>query len=275
MPFERLEYIDIEKYIYKAADSDKPYIYNANISILIMCAHMFMNFTNMWSISHREKPYVKLGELWDVFEMTKHNSYSKETLLKLIENYKAHDCIKWAGIILNMVFGSNPLPLDVSNETINDYPKCLWWNIWRYIPSNICQLLSTKWYVIDDVFSNVVVNKLPIGLYYFSDLVHIGTKINCNFSILFDRNWGHIIYDKHSTKIMRYRIDFGCSAIEIISDDNKHHNIVGDTDLIEVSTNDTQITFKLVYDKFILGVQEKNEFNKSEMLIPIYLERMD
>lgn len=273
MPFEKLEYLDVEKNIYQRIKTTNPYIYDANISILIMCAHMFMNYTNIWSISHREKPYVKLGELWDVFEMTNHDSYSKNNLLELIEKYKAHDCIKWAGIILKMVFGSNPLPIDISNETINDYPKCLWWNIWGYIPSNIYQLLSTEWYVIDDVFDSIGINKVSIGLYHSSELTYIGSSIINHFSIKFDQIWCHLLREGTINKVMRYRIDFGSAAIEIIFDSNKEPSIIGDYDSIKVIIDEEQISFRLVSDKFLLGIQEESEKNKHEKIIPFCLER--
>ncbi len=54
---------------------------DANMMILIICSHSFMNYTNIWSISHREKSYIKLGELWDIFDLIKHPSYSEEKLL--------------------------------------------------------------------------------------------------------------------------------------------------------------------------------------------------
>ena len=72
---------------------------------------------------------------------------------------------------------------------------------------------------------------------------------------------------------MRYRIDFGSAAIEIIFDSNKEPSIIGDYDSIKVIIDEEQISFRLVSDKFLLGIQEESEKNKHEKIIPFCLER--
>ena len=56
---------------------------------IILSAHGFMNFTNVWSISHRDKPYVRLGELADLRDLFTDVRFDPDLFARLVHDLDA------------------------------------------------------------------------------------------------------------------------------------------------------------------------------------------
>jgi hypothetical protein len=97
---------------------------------IILCAHAFMNFTNVWSISHRPKPYVRLAELADLQELARHEAFDRDRFLMLVRQFDATDAVHWAGWASMTLTGQNALPVEISQQTPGTFPRCLWWSFW-------------------------------------------------------------------------------------------------------------------------------------------------
>ncbi|MDX3025794.1 nucleotidyltransferase family protein [Streptomyces acidiscabies] len=110
---------------------------------IVLCAHAFLNFTNMWSLSHRAKPYVKLGELADLHALVQHEDFDTTRFLALAEELDAGDAVSWAGWALNALLGRNPLPVPAAT---GPFPRCLWWDFWARLPIDEEALLLPDWF---------------------------------------------------------------------------------------------------------------------------------
>jgi hypothetical protein len=106
-----------------------------NMLALIICAHSFMNYVNMWSISHRQKAYIRLGELADLFDLARHPAFDKNTFLALVTQFEGHDTVEWAVSMTQLLLGKSPFPFwTLKDKKLSfsglDFPRCLWWNFW-------------------------------------------------------------------------------------------------------------------------------------------------
>lgn len=143
-------------------------ITDPNLQAIIICAHAFMNYTNMWSISHREKACVRLGELNDLFSLAAHPSFTKERFLAYVARYQAKDAVEWAACMALSVFGKSPLPMP-SSISLGDplplgrFPRCLWWNFWSEVPSKPDDLLTTRWLSMDWLANQLGTNPVTVG----------------------------------------------------------------------------------------------------------------
>ncbi|MFD4789825.1 nucleotidyltransferase family protein [Streptomyces sp. NPDC058459] len=110
---------------------------------IVLCAHAFLNFTNMWSLSHRAKPYVKLAELADLHALVQHPAFDTPRFLTLVEDLDAGDAVGWAGWASTVLLGTNPLPVPAST---GPFPRCLWWDFWVRFPVDEEALLRPGWF---------------------------------------------------------------------------------------------------------------------------------
>lgn len=276
MPYEKICIDELERHCIRSDNYSDIVVADANIMILIICSHAFMNYTNIWSISHREKAYVKLGELWDILDLVNHSSYSESTLLKLAEKYQATDCMLWTGLILELIFKKNPLPIYgiKPNSLYMEFPKCLWWNIWERLSTTVEELLSNDWYDMDKVLNEIGYNQLCQGCYSSEELKKV-YKIGAG-KLLFELYDNLIIiYRKKNVQLDQeehYRIDFGINAIEITISKNEIL-FGGDSKIIKSNVTSSMISVELVGDGFLLGYMLLNKGNCDEnnlqVLIPI------
>jgi hypothetical protein len=112
---------------------------------IILCAHAFMNFTNMWSISHRAKPYVKLAELADLYDLVRHPGFDPARFLVLVRRFDATDAVLWAAWASLLLTGRNPLPVRPPAQATPRFPRCLWWSLWAEIAVEPDALLRPYW----------------------------------------------------------------------------------------------------------------------------------
>lgn len=110
---------------------------------IVLCAHAFLNFTNMWSLSHRAKPYVKLAELADLHALVQHEAFDTQRFLSLVEELDAGDAVSWAGWASTVLLGRNPLPVPAGTGL---FPRCLWWDFWARLPVDEEALLLPDWF---------------------------------------------------------------------------------------------------------------------------------
>lgn len=117
---------------------------------IIFCAHAYMNFTNIWSISHREKPYVRLGELADIADLADTDDFDLARFHSLVERFHAHDAVEWAGWASEALLGFRPFPpsrqpLHATGEA-HAWPRCLWWTFWTDVPVSTSTLVMPAWF---------------------------------------------------------------------------------------------------------------------------------
>jgi hypothetical protein len=239
MKHRRITYDDLKKYSYQGNESgiENVTVADPNILAVIICAHAFMNYTNMWSISHREKAYVRLGEIADLFDLVNHSAFASKYFLKLVKQFQATDAVEWAANISSILFGMNPLPIHSSaafDEELprSRFPRCLWWNFWADLPSGVDELIQKEWLVMDwltkELGANILFsNQGPSKTY--STIQHEGCQLLKRFitqesrpitltikisasekGILIQVNIFSII----QADMVRIRIDFGHIATE-------------------------------------------------------------
>ena len=118
-----------------------------NMLALIFCAHAFRHYTDIWSISCREKPVMPLAELRDLFDLAVHPAFNSALFLRLVHQFGGEDAVEWVASLATSFFGHNPLPISTSlklNEELvsTRFPRCLWWNFWMSLASPINGLLD-------------------------------------------------------------------------------------------------------------------------------------
>lgn len=123
------------------------------LAAVIAASHAFMNYANIWSISHREKTWVCLAELADVSELAAHPTFSMATFRKLVEQLRAHAVIGWLDEIWLQLSGKS-----VFGDLFAPARKthcCLWWDTWISIEPPVRLLLRQFWYPMDEVFARL------------------------------------------------------------------------------------------------------------------------
>ena len=267
MPFEKILQEDLVDSVY-FSDKHKIRVVDPNFYILIICSHAFMNYTNIWSISHRENTYTKIGEIWDILDLLNSANYSQEKFLYLVEKYDAYDCVNWTGEILKAIFDYNPLSFIKNNrKSFAEYPKCLWWNFWINIESTPPELISENWYDFSSVLNLLGANQVINNKSYTTlNLNHVHTigDISLEFEII-----DNYLIIKNYKKYSQIRVDFGNRALEFsISDLEDGFQKSGNVDKITSFIKNNNLYINLVSDSILIGCLKKN--NKiNEMIFSI------
>src|SRR5215204_1449361 len=152
MQESRIFYADLKSNSYRSEASETEGLIapNPHMLALILCSHAFLNYTNVWSISHREKAYVRLGEIADLFDLADHPDFRREKFLSLVEQLNAGHAVAWAASVATSIFGKNPLPMSSTAQLDDDlpdgrFPCCLWWNFWAGLRFGADDLLARRW----------------------------------------------------------------------------------------------------------------------------------
>ena len=130
--------------------------------VVIIATHSLMNYVNAWSISHREKVYVRLGELLDVELLTRHPNFRLERFERLSAEVGAADAaafVQHLGHLLlerDLIPGGQPTSRSLP-------PRCLWWDTWTTSLPLTASLLRRNWYEIDRLFADTGVIRLSPG----------------------------------------------------------------------------------------------------------------
>lgn len=277
-----------------------------NLLVIIICAHSFMNFTNMWSISHRKKVCVRLGEISDLFYLTKHPQFNPKKFLSYCRQYHAWDAVKWAANMLMSIFGINPLPVEVGiskGDLIPFFlfPRCLWWTFWADIPTKTDDLLLPNWMSINKLFGYIGKNEILINN---GSLVKVdSSKLQHFFTINGELIPAKLIFGNESNNLLirlnilrekdvildRGRIDFGSKAIEWeMAGGTKELKTTGDKGVFTYSCKKLQenyeINFRISYENLdldktddislLIGIAKHDEDGKfvASNLFPLQLK---
>lgn len=115
----------------------------------ILAAHAFMNYTNVWSISHRAKPYIRLGELLDIELLLSDSSFDHDRFEDLVESTALLPALEFVSATGRALL-DRPLVSGIQ-ENAHLPPRCFWWNLWLAHPARIEQLLRKHWFCLDDL----------------------------------------------------------------------------------------------------------------------------
>lgn len=126
---------------------------------IVLSAHAFMNFTNAWSISHREKPYVRLGELADLADLTADPRFDRDVFAELVHRLDAADAVEWAAWAFESLIG----PIDLAGAGDGRYPRCLWWSWWADVPVAKGSWLRPNWYDMEQVTGALGANRVTLA----------------------------------------------------------------------------------------------------------------
>lgn len=133
-----------------STDGGRLWVPSLEMAVLIAAAHAFMNYTNVWSISHRKKAWLRLAELADIREMALAPGFSRARFKRLVERFRAHDVVAWTDWIWTRL-GSGPVLAGGGCATRADFPLNLWWNLWIASRPAIASLLTDRWYPLADL----------------------------------------------------------------------------------------------------------------------------
>jgi len=278
---------------------DSVVVTDPNLLAIIICAHAFMNYTNMWSISHRKKAYVRLSEIADLFSLSKHADFDTKKLLKYTRRYHAQDSVEWAASVSMSLFGENPLPVNINLKKgdlipASRFPRCLWWNFWVGLPAKPDDLLFTNWMSIDKLTDYIEANEVVFG----NDLKSSGwyssmskenlTMLKRYFTmngkpILISLNFRHAkrslvieinIERTMKTSIDRVRVDLGKYATEWELDNiEKKVKMTGDKEFTS-SYKQSSREYKIVF-KIDLGKLEIDDMHGHQVSLLIGVAKHD
>jgi hypothetical protein len=242
---------------------ERVFVPDASMLAIMLCAHMFMNFTNMWSISHREKPYVKLAELADLTDLVASDSFDADRFRSLVGQFDASDAVEWAGWASIVLLGSNPLPGPTATAVhVADrrFPRCLWWHFWASLPVDPDSLVQTDWYDMADMVAALggnavdVVAGVPsqISIDELCRVIHLGPVGRPLLWRLSAFRSGDclevaITLPLGPEPIERIRVDFGCLASEWATSLSVQTG--SDTSLETIDDGHRRISFRFPWDR--------------------------
>lgn len=116
------------------------------LAALIAASHGYMNYTNIWSISHRTKAWLRLSELADIEELRALPDFSNARFRDLVARFQAHDVVAWANWIWLRLTGRPMFDGVAPTTTSSAPPCCLWWNLWLRMDTPSALLLREAWY---------------------------------------------------------------------------------------------------------------------------------
>ena len=133
---------------------------------VILCAHAFMNYTNMWSISHRSNPCIRLGEIADLVDLARHPAFRARDFRRLVSRFGADDAVRWVEHVASALLGATPWPTPgaAAVDGIADagFPRCLWWNFWARVPFDPDVLVQPRWLPMDALVERLGGNPLVL-----------------------------------------------------------------------------------------------------------------
>ncbi len=122
------------------------------LAVLIAAAHAFMNFSNIWSISHRGKAWLRLAEFADILDLQSDADFSPVLFRELAVRFHAQDVLSWAESIWRRLSGSTLFPtLNIQHSDSAMLPFSLWWNLWVRLDPPLGLFLRQYWFPLSDV----------------------------------------------------------------------------------------------------------------------------
>lgn len=123
------------------------------LAVLIAASHAFMNYTNIWSISHRRKAWLRLAEFADILDLRSSSAFSAARFRELVLRFRAEDVVAWTDSVWAR-FSGQALFTDVNLPPPHPsvLPCCLWWNLWIRLEPPTRLLLREEWFPMESVF---------------------------------------------------------------------------------------------------------------------------
>lgn len=121
------------------------------MAVLIAVSHAFQNFTNVWSISHRENAWLRLAELADILELTNSANFSPQKFSALALEFGAVDAVTWTNNVLVMLWNRDVFKLGSGTKNTSSMPICVWWNLWTRVSPTTRELIGTNWFPHDEI----------------------------------------------------------------------------------------------------------------------------
>lgn len=231
----------------------------SELAVLIATSHAFMNFSNIWSISHREKAWLRLAEFADILDLQSNSNFSPVRFRELLLRFRAQDVISWAESIWMVLSGRALFPnLDIPLSRSGMFPFSLWWNLWIRLNPPSPLLLRRHWFPIGNVVQ--MLEKQLAGMGRF--LGHIGTEPE-TLPLLWEaadcRGRFHFLYSSSAaclrlivgfdaashTPRVRVRIDCGIWTEEITADLSGREISMSDSSIpVRARINDARITLE-------------------------------
>lgn len=129
-------------------------VVEAEALVVIIATHSLMNYVNAWSISHREKVYVRLGELLDVELLTQGPSFSHLRFEQLVAEVGAGDAVEFVQHLGRLLLQRDLIPNSQAASRALP-PRCLWWDTWTEVAPSTGALLRRNWYEMDRLLDEV------------------------------------------------------------------------------------------------------------------------
>ena len=147
---------------------------------LIIAGHSFMNYTNAWSISHREKPYVRLGELLDIEALVALPDFDIELFAASVVELGALDAVRWVNVAGQKLLGREMIEFNSATRSSSDRlpPRCIWWDLWLDVQPSTKSLIETEWWDVDAIVSSVGGQVQALGTWCDADQRVIRTSPN-------------------------------------------------------------------------------------------------
>ena len=236
-------------YISKNRFMLKSKVADVNMLMVIICAHAFLNYINIWSISYRENVCIKIGEMLTLFKLAKHKLFNYNVFSQIVELFEAQDAIKWVGNVCKALFGRSPFPICDSNtlktkDFLNGFPRCLWWNFWVDVPVFPAELLQKQKISAIKIINSMNTQQMKLvknttkkySTFRFENVTLFDTFIcqsekvlDCCLEIkLFDDELCFCVEIKPPSDIKKihFRIDLGYAASEIMYKVNEQKTLV-------------------------------------------------
>ncbi|HEX6873178.1 MAG TPA: nucleotidyltransferase family protein, partial [Micromonosporaceae bacterium] len=133
--------------------------------IIMLGSHSLLNFVNMWSISHREKPYVRLGELADIADLAATPGFDPVRFWNMVDECQADHAVAWANYASAVLLGAPVLPWLHAHARLDwgSFPRCLWWDFWADLPVRVDLLVTPDWYGMAEVVRELGGAAVPVG----------------------------------------------------------------------------------------------------------------
>lgn len=232
---------------------------------IILCAHAFMNFTNIWSISHREKPYVRLGELADLQDLAKHPAFDSGRFLRMVSEFGASDAVHWASWASRVLIGWNPLPEVRGGGPSERFPRCLWWSFWTDVPVDLDTMLWPGWLDMATLVGALGPSAVGLGRrLHVNDLAELPRQLRLSTGTRAP-SWSIQVSDLGRTvaiwlpsrpdaEIERVRVDFGSNATEwSLVTKTGHQSVMGDQISCDLREDESGQRLELRYDSVTLS----------------------
>lgn len=237
---------------------------NANMAILISCAHLLRNYAEFKKHSIAERfPVVRLAEIADLNRLRVHESFNKEEFLKLAEKYSGQHCISFASFLIETYLGQEALPCNTSIGTgLENYARRLWFGIWVQLREDANRLLGARTNmqrICADLQASIVMNSRQEDEYLYStevttqDLRVETVLANCSDSFILPVKFSFMVTEEGvrlNLKVLdtvfsvadAIRLDFGRLYCEWIYEvENKTWSRRGDAGQANINFGDTLV----------------------------------